>query len=192
MRRSLPLLLPLLSLPACQDPPARSAEEAYLRVLKACDKSDAARLFDALDTPTQWSIESVQRDQREMRRRILESYPEPDRGRALARIPAACEEPEEHPRRYFRRLDDSADVLAGICKRMYAGSGQPVGSVRGVAGTADVWREGGSVFHFARDNDGRWGFAELRDEWEQAKLRATHDVETVRANQALYQQRRGG
>jgi hypothetical protein len=182
-------LVLVCALAACQDPPAISAEDAYLRVLKACDKNDAARLFDAFDTPTQWSIETVQKEQREMKRRITASYPDPDRERSLSRLPAATEEDEEHPRRYYRRLDGSAEILAGICKRMNAGSGQPVGSIRDSDGTADVWRTGGSVFHFARDKEGRWGLAEFRDEWEQAKVRATHDAETVRQNEQLYQKR---
>lgn len=170
----------------CQDGPAESTEEAYLRLLTACEKDDAARLFDALDTATQWSVESVQRDQREMRRLITESYPPGDRERALSRIPTACEEPVEHPRRYFRRLDGVGERLAEIKRRMFAGFGQPIGTVHGKAGDADVWRAGGSIFHFARDGKGRWGWSELSAEWEQAKLRAAHDLETVRENAALY------
>ncbi|MSP60763.1 MAG: hypothetical protein EXR72_10550 [Myxococcales bacterium] len=162
-----------------------------MRLLKAADKGDAARLFDALDTPTQWSIESVHAAQREMRRLVADTYPADVRDPALGRLPAASEESESQPRRYFRRLDGSAERVADIKQRMYAGTGQPVGSVRRKDGTSDVWREGGSVFRFARDPQGRWGFSEYRNEWEQAKLRATHDVETVRANAALYRGRAG-
>ena len=53
-----------------------------------------------------------------------------------------------------------------------------------------MWRAGGSVFHFAVDDKGRWGFLELRDEWEHAKLRSTHDLATVQRNAELY--RRAG
>ncbi len=184
------LLACLLAVAGCQDPPAVSADEAYMRLLKACDKDDAARLFDALDTATQWSIESVQRDQREMRHLVLDAYPPADRDRALARIPPSCEEPEEQARRYFRGVEGVKERLAEIRKRMYAGTGQPVGSVRGKEGEATVWREGGSVFHFARDDKGRWGWSEVRAEWEQAKLRAHHDLETVKQNAALYRGQR--
>jgi hypothetical protein len=186
MRRTAFLALLLLG---CQDGPAESPEEAYLRVLKACEKKDSARLFDALDTPTQWSIESVHHAQREMKRLIDASYPPEERDRALARIPACAAEPEERPRRYFRGLDGSAQLLADIDKRMFAGSGQPVGSAREVEGTAEVWRTGGSIFRFARDEKGRWGLSELRAEWEQAKVRAVHDLETVSNNAELYKKR---
>ena len=181
----------LLLAAGCLDPPAHSPEDAYLQVLSACEKGDAARLFDALDTPTQWSIESVQHDQREMRQLILSDYPPGERERALARIPAAAEEDDHHPRRYFRRLEGTAERLADVKRRMFLGTGQPVGATRVNEGTADVWRTGGSVFHFARDAAGRWGFSELREEWESAKVRSNHDVDTVRQNAALYRQRRG-
>ena len=180
------LLLATVLLAACQEPPAVDAEEAYDRLLSACDKNDAARLFDALDTPTQWSIESVQHDQRDMKRLILETYPPADRDRALARIPVAAEEDVDHPRRYFRRLERSPEILRDVCKRLYAGKGQPSGSLAPRASGATVWRDGGSVFHFAPDDKGRWGWAELRAEWENAKLRSTHDLATVRENAAIY------
>ncbi len=185
----LPIVL-LAALTGCQDAPAATAEEAYLRVAKACRKHDAARLFDALDTRTQWSIESVHHAQREMRRNILASYPMAEQPRALGHIPAACEESEEQPRRYYRRIDGSISALDDVCRRIAAGTGQPIGTVDGKAGTAEVWREGGSIFHFARDDQGRWGWSELRPEWEQAKLRAMHDAETVLANKMLYLQQR--
>jgi len=190
LARFAPLLF--LGAAACQDPPCVSAEEAYLRLLKACEKDDAARLFDALDTPTQWSIESVHHAQREMKTLILAGYPAAERDRALARIPPAVDEDEERPRRYYRRLDGSSERLAEFKKRMFAGTGQPIGTIRDSDGSADVWRTGGSIFHFARDAKGRWGFTELRDEWEQAKVRATHDLETVQSNAALYRRRSDG
>jgi len=169
-----------------REPPARSPEEAYLRLLDAADRGDPALLFDALDTPTQWAIETVHKAQREMRALVLDGAPPAERDRVLARTPAACEEALENPRRYFRRLDDSAPALAELKQRLYAGHGQPIGSARGAEGTAEVWREGGSIFRFTRDADGRWGFAELREPWERAKERALHELETARRNAALY------
>lgn len=191
MRRAL-LALALVGAPlaaGCRDLPASSPEEAYLRLLKACNDDDGGLLFDSLDTETQWSIESVHHAQRRMQRLIVESYPPSEHERALGRLPPAVAEAEEHPRRYFRRLPGVSERLAEIKHRLYAGKGQPVGNVQKVAGTADVWREGGSVFRFARDSKGRWGFAELRAEWEQAKVRALHDEETVAKNAELYRQR---
>ena len=164
-----------------------SAEDAYMRLARAADKGDTARIFDALDTPTQWSIESVQHAQREMRTLILASYPPEEKARALARIPAAAEEDEEHPRRYFRRIDTSQSVLDDVLHRIHVGEGKPVGTVDDRLRTATVWRAGGSIFHFAADKDGRWGWAEQREQWENNKLRATHDLETVRENAAIYE-----
>ena len=126
---------------------------------------------------------------REMRKLVLESYPPAERDRALARIPAACEEDLERPRRYFRRLDDGAAILADVKRRLYVGTGQPVGSVRKKEGIAEVWREGGSIFHFFRDPTGRWGYMELRDGWERQKERALHELDVVRENAALYRRR---
>ena len=171
--------------------PDTSPEEAFLRLLGACDSDDPARLFDALDTPTQWAIETVHKAQREVRSLVLASYPPAERERALALLPPACEEELDRPRRYFRRLDDSAATLAELKRRIYLGTGQPVGSVRKQEGLADVWREGGSIFHFSRDDKGRWGFLELRDRWERSKERALHELETVTRNAALYQRRPG-
>jgi hypothetical protein len=167
--------------------PDGSPEEAFVRLLGACDSDDAARLFDALDTPTQWAIETVHKAQREARGLVLSGHPPAERERALALLPPACEEELDRPRRYYRRLDDSAAALAEVKRRIYLGSGQPVGSVRKVEGTADVWREGGSIFHFSRDDKGRWGFSELRDRWERSKERALHELDTVTRNAALYQ-----
>ena len=183
--------LTALTVTACRNRPAETPEDAYLLVLKACDKGDPAFLFDALDTPTQWSIETVHHAQREMRQLVFETYPPEDKARMLGRIPEAAEEEEDHARRYYRRLDGSQAVLTDLKKRIYAGSGQPVGTVDHRAQTATVWREGGSVFHFARDDKGRWGYSELRSEWDHAKLRAIHDLETVRKNAALYRQLAG-
>jgi hypothetical protein len=192
MRLALLVPLALLFLAACRIGSAATPDDAYLLVLKACDKGDPAYLFDALDTPTQWSIETVHHAQREMRQLIFETYPPEDKARVLARIPEAAEEEEDHARRYYRRLDGSQTVLADLKKRIYAGTGKPTGTVDHQAKTATVWREGGSVFHFARDDKGRWGLAELRSEWDHTKLRAIHDLETVRKNAALYRQLAGG
>lgn len=176
-----------LALAACmRERPATSPEDAFLALLAACDSGDAARLFDALDTPTQWAVETVHEAQRQMRGLILSSYPPAERDRALALLPAACDEELERPRRYFRRLDDSAAVLAELRRRIYLGAGQPVGSVRKREGVAEVWRAGGSVFHFSRDDKGRWGLLELREPWERSKERALHDLATVKENAGLY------
>src|SRR6185369_17289644 len=127
-----------------RDRPADSPEEAFEKLIDACNATDAARLFDALDTPTQWAIETVHKAQRDMRALIVAHYPAAERDRALARLPAACEEDLERPRRYYRRLDESAATLADIDRRLHLGTGQPVGSVRRKEGIAEVWREGGS------------------------------------------------
>ena len=175
------------ALAACgRERAAASPEEAFLKLLDACDSGDGARLFDALDTPTQWAIETVHGAEREMRAQVLLSYPPGERDQALRRLPAACEEDLERPRRYYRRLDETAAVLAELKRRIYLGAGQPVGSVRKREGVAEVWREGGSVFHFFRDDKGRWGFMELRDPWQRAAERVLHELETVKQNATLY------
>lgn len=173
-------------------PAARSAEDAYAQLLEAVDSGDGARLFDALDTPTQWAIETVHKSQREMRQLVVESYPPAERDAALQRIPAACEEDLDRPRRYFRRLPDTAETVADIKRRLHLGTGTPTGSIRRPDGVAEVWREGGSLFHFDQDASGRWGDLELRATWERNKERALHELDTVRENAALYKRRAGG
>jgi hypothetical protein len=165
---------------------ATSPEEAYLQLLGAADADDAARLYDVLDQRTQWAVETVHGAQREMKKLALSTYPPTERDQLLARLPEASDEDPARPRRYFRRLPESATALADAKRRLYLGTGQPVGSVQKERGTADVWREGGSVFHFSRDPNGRWGFAELGEGWERAKERAVHELATVRDNAALY------
>ena len=186
MLRPVAALWFLLAAAGCQDKPCESAEDAYVRLGMAVNKGDAARVFDDLDTPTQWSIESVQHAQRQMKQLILEAYPVDEQARALARIPPAAEEDEEHPRRYFRRLEGVDEIVADVKHRMHVGQGQPVGSVDDRTRSATVWRAGGSIFRFAADKDSRWGWSELREQWENAKVRATHDLETVQQNAALY------
>jgi hypothetical protein len=65
-----------------------------------------------------------------------------------------------------------------------------MGAVDDVNATATMWRNGGSVFHFARDKENRWGLADLDGEWDAAKLRATHDLEQVRQNAETYRKSR--
>ena len=182
----------LLLVAGCKGQADTSPEEAFVRLLDACDSGDGAKLFDAFDTNTQWAIETVHKADREMRQLVIDTYPPETRDAALARLPAACEEDLERPRRFFRRLDASAEILADLKRRIYAGTGQPVGSVRKKEGIAEVWREGGSIFHFARDDKGRWGFNEQREMWEREKERALHEVDTVRRNADLYRKAKGG
>ena len=47
-------------------------------------------------------------------------------------------------------------------------------------------REGKKAFRVARAASGRWGIADLDSEWEQAQLRAVHDLDTIRKNVDLY------
>ena len=165
---------------------ATSPEDAFDQLVDAANTGDTARLFDALDTRTQWAIETVHKSQREMRGLIVESYPPAERDAAMQRLPAACEEDLTRPRRYYRRLSGVDEILADLKRRLYLGTGQPVGSVRKAEGIAEVWREGGSIFHFARDEKGRWGFMELREFWERGQERALHELDTVKSNAALY------
>ena len=173
---------------ACSSPesPATSPEDAYMQVVHAGEKDDPAMLFDALDTRTQWAIETVHRAQQEMRQLIRDAYPVELRPSLLAGLPAAADEPLERPRRYFRRLEGSAATLADLKRRIFLGTGRPVGSTQKRRGLADVWREGGSIFHFARDEKGRWGYVEELGAWERNRERALHDVEQVRKNAAVY------
>ena len=181
-------VLAALGLAACSSPapPADAPEVAYVLVLDACKDDDPALLFDAFDTRTQWAIETVHKAQQEMRQLAREAYPPEARATLLAGLPAAADEPLERPRRYYRGLEPSLAGLRDIKRRMFLGTGRPVGSTQKRAGLADVWREGGSIFHFARDDKGRWGYAEEQAAWERARERALHDVEQVRKNAEVY------
>jgi hypothetical protein len=148
--------------------------------VKAVRLGDASAVFDALLLPTQWSLHTVAKSQREMRRLIERSYPERERAAALQRLlPSAADGralfeilyPVRYKKDFQRRLGSGPITVTP------AGSG---------AGAACV-RAGGQPFRFAPDKKGRFGMSELDKEWELLAVRAVHDLATVRENARLYE-----
>jgi hypothetical protein len=166
-------LLP--ALPGCRG--ARTPEEACARILAGLREGDGDQVFEALLLSTQHSFYSVAKSHGQMRALIERSYPPAARAAALARL-----QPAGTGRDLFRRLY-AGRFGADLQRR--GGSGAPVVTAQGATATCRL--PGKDPFQLARDDKGRWGLGELDREWEGAKLRAVHDLDTVRENVRLYQ-----
>jgi hypothetical protein len=149
----------LLALGCARGP--KSPEEASSRLSAAIQQGDAAAAYDLLDQETRWSIDSVWKYHQQCLSAIEESYP------------------TEAQARESRRFIDAAsarDFLKGHEERYHELSALAPKLAQPRAGD------------FATDAHGRWGYAGLRGQWEDAKQRASHDLETVRASAAAYKQ----
>ncbi len=169
-----------LLLLACHRVP--TPERACARFLQGVREGDAALVFDNLLQTTQWSIYTVAKVQAEMRALIQRSYPPAERQQALLRLPggeASGDGPALFRALYGPRY--ARDLQARL------GSGAPQMTVQGEEATCR--RAQGQAFRFARGPGGRWGLAELDGEWELAKVRAIHDLDTVRENARLYERK---
>lgn len=165
-----------LGLLACL-PPA-TPEAACERFLQGVREGDADTVFDALVKTTQWSFHTVAKNSRQMRDLIERTYPAAERRAALARLPAG----EGNGKALFRALYPQR-YAASFQRRL--GQGAMSVTQKG-PDRATCSRPGGEPFLLSRGPKGGWGMAELDDEWEQAKLRAVHDLTTVQENARLY------
>jgi hypothetical protein len=117
-----------------------------------------------------------------MRELIETSYPKSEQPAALARL-------------YGAGVDSGRELWARLYSERYAQSfadRQGTGTVKVTPSSERpderlCGREGRKPFHLARAASGRWGIADLDGEWEQAQLRAVHDLDTIQKNADLYQ-----
>lgn len=170
-------------LAACRHP--RTPEQACEDFLRAVSEGDGGSVFDSLLETTRWAFFTVQKNHREMRQLVGDTYPPAERTAALARL-------------YGADAESGRDLFIQIYPERYAaawtsrlGSGEPrlVPSPDSTAGQASEFlcqRSSGQPFRIRRTASGKWGMSELNSEWEQAQLRAIHDLETVKKNADLY------
>ena len=155
-----------------------SACEAFLGALS---EGDAGAAFDNLIQSTQWAFATVHKNQRRMRELIESSYPPGEQAAALARLYGAD---ADSPRDLWGRVYNERYVKTLV---EYLGEGA-------IKVTANLdrpaerlcQREGKKAFRLARAASGRWGIADFDAEWEQAQLRAVHDLDTIQKNADLY------
>lgn len=164
-------------LPGCQR--ARTPEALCARLIQGVREGDAKEIFDSLLKSTQWSLYSVARSQRQMRDLIEDHYPKAERPAALLRLlhGEARDGRELFQALYRERYEDT------FRRRLAAGPLQ----VQGAEGSFTCKAQGGAPFPLRKDAEGRLGMSELDREWELAKERAAHDLQTVRENARLYQ-----
>jgi hypothetical protein len=174
----------LVVLAGCNRP--RSPEEALARIERALAAGDAAALYDCLDRPTRWAIDSTLHDQKLMRSIIAAKYPADEAARALGRLEAAAE--DDAPR-FFARVEGAR----GLVERYRARLGRSGPVVRHADGgdAVLIGRGEGAPLRLVRARDGSWGLAELEAEWTLEQDRASHALKTVHDNAALYGQAGG-
>lgn len=160
-----------------------SPEQTCEQLLRGIAEGDSVTVFEVLTQPTQWALYTVQKNHQKMRQLIEKSYPEAERPAALARL-------------YGADADDGRALFA----RAYAERYGATLAARLGTGEPQLRRDGSDValcsrsqsqsppYRLQRASSGRWGFAELDLEWDQAQLRAVHDLATVQKNADLYQQ----
>lgn len=166
----------------------RTPEAACELLLRGIGEGDASSIFDALLVSTQWSFATVQKNHRAMRALIKKSYP-------------AEQQPAAQARLYGAEADSGRDLFQDLYPERFqadfqarAGSGPPEVTRTPEGDGALCQRRnkppGARPFRLGRMPDGRWGMMELDREWDEAKLRAVHDLETVKKNAELFQKAR--
>lgn len=158
-------------------------EAACESFFAALAEGDAGAAFDNLIESTQWSFATVQKNHRRMRELIESSYPPAEKPAALARLYGASDGSgrdlwarlysERYSQFFAERQGASGDAI-----KVTPSSEHP--------GERLCGREGRKPLRVARAASGRWGIADLDSEWEQAQLRAVHDLETIQKNADLY------
>ncbi len=164
-------------------------ERVCTSFVRAVSEGDAGAVYDNLLETTQWGLHGVQSNHRRMRALIESSYPEHERAAALSRLYGAEADSgrdlfsrlyaERYAAEWSARLGLSGDKAA-------AASPLNVSASPGRAGEFLCRRGSGRPFRLARSASGRFGVADISDEWEQAQLGAIHDLDTVERNANLY------
>ena len=180
---------------ACNRP--RSPEAACELLVRGISEVDASTIFDALLPSTQWSLDTVAKNHRAMRALINKSYAVEQRPAALARLYGAeADSGRElfqllYPTRYQAELERRTGSGPPQVRAEAAGAEPLAGNVVERAGCQRQQPPAGAQpFRLGKMASGRWGLLELEREWDDAKLRSVHDLETVKKNAELFQQAR--
>lgn len=181
MRSFAPAALAVVALAGAGCTRLSSADAACEQLVRGIAEGDASAIFDTLPRPTQWAFFTVQKNHRKMKQIIESDYAPAERPAALARLYAAD---ADDGRALFQRLY-AERYAAAFSARL--GTGDP--QVRPEGGSAALCSRGpgaGPPLRLSRGASGQWGLSELDVEWDQAQLRAVHDLETVQKNAELY------
>ena len=170
----------LLALMGCS---SATPESACARLLSGIREGDGAQVFDALLKSTRHSFYTVAQKHNQMRALIERDYPVEERRAALSRL---LDGSSKSGQDLFVRLYTTR-LASDFQRRM--GNRKPIIS-KVDEDQALCPKDGKEPFHLARDEKGRWGLSEFEREWDQAKLRAVHDLETVSDNARHYRQAR--
>ena len=186
MSRSLPVTCAaMFLLAACSSYP-KTPEEALGQIERVVASGDGLAAWKIVDPETRAAAESVFSDERLMQTIVKAKYPPAEAARELERL-AACDEPDAA--HFFARTSKAWGIIEGLRKRLGSVSG-PIKTKTDAAGTLWVARSDGMAFHVANTGKG-WAWADLRGEWQLEKDRASHAVQTVRDNAALYKKADG-
>ena len=161
---------------------AKTPDEAFKRFSDAVKAGDGGALFDSLDQETRWNWMSIQKFHREAYDIVLSNFPAgPERERATKRFEKAAT--SSSARELFK--NDAAPTLLPMFLPLTMAEG---GIVNGPGDdrAAATFPTGGRV-ELKRGKNGGWGFAGLATQAEEAKNRAYHDLEVVRASAADYE-----
>jgi hypothetical protein len=154
--------------------PARSPEAALAGLREAARERNAQTLWHLLDQQTRWSVMSTRRARRRLRRLIEEHYPPQRRAAELRRTELAGK--SANAKAYFVQLIASEQQkLFTPLAALATTDKQPdrPGCVR-------FGPEAPQAQRFCQGKDGHWYYSGLREHFEQLKLRATRDLETVK------------
>jgi len=164
-------------------PPDTTPEGAYLRVAASLGRGDARVVFSYLEDDAQHAAYTVRDYRRRATDRVLESYPEPERGRLVASWATHAAAP------------DGADVWLDLATK----NGWIGRLRRDLSAIAKVETEGdratvetarGTRYALRRRTNGMWGLTMFTAALVGEAERAARDLEVVEASAADFH--RGG
>ncbi|HVZ71597.1 MAG TPA: hypothetical protein VHJ20_04405 [Polyangia bacterium] len=158
----------------------KTPEDAYRRFTEAVTAQDGRALFDALDQKTRWDWMSIQKYHREAYDIVLSTFPDGEREREAKRFEAGAT--ATSAREMFR-----AHVAGGLAVYVPLAVADARIETDPSGTTAAAVLVSGARVPLARGDDGSWGFAGLASQAEDIKVRASHDLEVVRASAADYE-----
>jgi hypothetical protein len=162
-----------------REPDARTPEQAYAALTRAVLTGRARDVFPLLDLRSRWALMSLHRAEREIHDLVAAGYPAGARERELARYQHAAR--AEDPAEYFE-LEYGARIAA-LRSNLSAAARVERGS-DGRSATLVVGH--GARIPFAQGDDGRWGWAGLRDELEGRRVWSANALATVRDSVARF------
>lgn len=159
-------------------PPDTIPEGAYLRVVKAVRLGRLAEAFPYLETEAQWACYSTVDYRKKMAVLVRASYPEPERGRLLARY----ESPENATgEAYFA----SEAVRRGWERRLRADlSGIQSVEIEGERASVQTVR--GTRYPFRRRDNGIWGLTLFTADLKAEATAAARDFQVIERSAGDY------